>query len=581
MRDENKAMCNDLYEEVIEKYIKTLKRFREAWLNSSFHPKDELFQYADDDFYFYRFAVSREEQGRISLLDEIIYGVLERYNIDFEVPEVIRDAPFDFLINSDEGRFGYTFEDFYADDDINELLKEYSLDKAYIIRTVKGAENKYIIRNNNSFIEQRVNVSEITIQNFFETYFGKEEYCDFENAITDYVTRSRNIMGYQSIKVLSAMNLSSRKLFEEKILAEWDYEHSKYQIIDYTNPKIQNILYVGNYNLKDCWEEIKSRYLKEGLFKAMIGTESFAESFITSEWLYYSLKGKENFDYTSIVSGYLKSIEQLLCKLVMLNMDNNCVISLKGDKTTKQKVLTDGVVVYEMKRDKVTKTFVKNVAKFGWEKWLKFPYIDFTNTQKDYMDSSIGTFEYFFRNNPNIYTDSNLSKVICDMVSCFRTECRNGYFHTHNLHSEDIVDKTRENAILLYAILLGCVKSALDKKNSLGIVQEDKFDSICKEIRELRHYRPDFTFVYADGTEKKMIYDTINNTPEYTSDGVEHYDSLFFYEVEDFSLETYEKLDTPIRNEWKRLLTRENIPKRIFYFDIKKNIHEVTPELFQ
>ena len=82
MRDENKAMCNDLYEEVIEKYIKTLKRFREAWLNSSFHPKDELFQYAADDFYFYRFAVSREEQGRISLLDEIIYGVLERYNID-------------------------------------------------------------------------------------------------------------------------------------------------------------------------------------------------------------------------------------------------------------------------------------------------------------------------------------------------------------------------------------------------------------------------------------------------------------------------------------------------------------------
>lgn len=87
--------------------------------------------------------------------------------------------------------------------------------------------------------------------------------------------------------------------------------------------------------------------------------------------------------------------------------------------------------------------------------------------------------------------------------------------------------------------------------------------------------------MYADGTEKKMIYDTINNTPEYTSDGVEHYDSLIFYEVEDCSLETYEKLDTPIRDEWKRLLTRENIPKRIFCFDIKKNIHEVTPELFQ
>lgn len=579
MHNVNKVLCKGIYEEIIEKYIKNLKRFREAWLKSSFHSKDELFQYADDDFYFYRFAVSREEQERISLLDEIIYGVLERYGIDFKVPEVRRNAPFDFLINSDRGRFGYTFEDFYVDDDINELLKEYNIDKAYIIRTVNGLENNHIIRNNNSFIEQGLNVSEITIQYFFETYFGKEEYWDFETAITDYITQSKNIMGYQAIEVLSAMNLSSRKLFEEKILNEWDYEHSRYQIIDYANPKIQNILYVGNYDLKDSWKEIKARYIGEGLYKAMIGAESFSESFITSEWLYYSLKGKDNFDYTSIVSGYLKSIEQLLCKLVMLNMDNNCVILLKGDNATKQKALTEDVIVYEMKWDKGTKSFVKNIAKTGWEKWLKFPYIDFTSTQKDYMDSSIGTFEYFFRNNLNIYIDSNLSKVICDMVSCFRIECRNGYFHTHNLHDRAIVDKTRENAILLYAILLGCVKSALDKKNSLGIVQEDKFDSVCKEIRELRNYSPNFIFAYADGGKKKMIFDTINNMPGYTPDGVEHYDSLIFYEVEDFSMETYEKLDTPIRSEWKRLLTRENMPKRIFCIDVKKKIHEVSSEL--
>lgn len=110
---------------------------------------------------------------------------------------------------------------------------------------------------------------------------------------------------------------------------------------------------------------------------------------------------------------------------------------------------------------------------------------------------------------------------------------------------------------------------------------EDRFDSICKEIRELRHYRPDFTFVYSDDSEKKIVYDTINNTPEYTKDGVEHYESLIFYEVEDFLLGTYEKLDTPIREEWKRLLTRDNLPKRIFCLDVKKMIHEVTPELLQ
>ena len=122
---------------------------------------------------------------------------------------------------------------------------------------------------------------------------------------------------------------------------------------------------------------------------------------------------------------------------------------------------------------------------------------------------------------------------------------------------------------------------ALDRKNDLGIILEDRFDVICKEIREIRHYRPDFIFVYEDGSQKKMIYDTIDNIPEYTEDGVEHYESLIFYEVEDFSIETYEKLDTAIGEEWKRLLTRGNLPKRIFCYDVKKNIHEVTPELLQ
>lgn len=578
---EKRILCTDIYERETEKAIKTLKRFREVWLRSAFRSNAELFQFADDDFYFYRFAVDREEKNRILLLDNILYEVLCRYSIDFEIPEDREGAPFDFIINTRTGRVGYSFEDFYSDDDIAEILNDYKISKAYIIRTVRGKENIHVLKRNECYKNENMSVEEVEIQKFFEEYFSVDEYYEFEKYISEYVSKSRNIMGYQSIKVLSAMNLSARKLFEEKLLRDWDYEHSKYQIVDNNNSKIQNILYVRNFEFGNDWTKIKENYVGNALYKAMIGTEDFAESFITSEWLYYSLKGSENFDYTAIVSGYLKSIEQLLFKLVMLNIDNNCVISLKGDKDTKQKAIDNAVVVYEMKWDKNTKTFKKFIAKAGWEKWLKFPYIDFVENQKEYMDSSIGTFEYFLRNNQNIFIEGNLSKVICDMVSCFRTECRNGYFHTHNLHDSSIVDKTRENAILLYAILLGCVNKTKDKKEDLGILVEDRFDSICKEIREIRRYRPDFIFVYEDGTEKKMIYDTINNTPEYTEDGVEHYEYLMFYEVEDFSLETYEKLDTPIKEEWKHLLTRENLPKRIYCVDIKKNIHEVSSDLLQ
>lgn len=148
----------------------------------------------------------------------------------------------------------------------------------------------------------------------------------------------------------------------------------------------------------------------------------------------------------------------------MLNIDNGCVTSLKGDKSTKKKVFENAVTVYDVKWDNKSKSIVRNKIELGKDKWTQYPYIDFINVQKEYMDSSIGTFEIFLRNNPNIFVDVTISKTICDIVSCFRTECRNGYFHTQNLYDSEIVDKTRENAILLYAVLLGSVKKNVEKK---------------------------------------------------------------------------------------------------------------------
>ena len=573
------ALCADIYEEEIDADIKTLKRFREAWMRHSFHSESEMFQYADDDFYFYRFAIDREEKSRISFLDSIIYRVLERYGVDFETPDQRERAPFDFIINAEDGRLGYSFEMYY-EDELPEIFDRLRIDKAYVIRTIHGTESKFITWNNERYKRENKQIEEIPIQLFFEKYTSKQEYQEFERHINRYIEESRKILGYQSIKVLSKMNLSSRKLFEEKVLRNWDYENKRYQIIDSNNPKIQTIAYVQDYDLKEYWIKIRQNYVDEKLYKSMVGTESYAESFITSEWLYYSLKGTENFDYTAVVSGYLKSIEQLLCKLVMLNIDNGCVISLSGAKKIRKKAIDNGLTFYDLKWDKSSNSNVKTVVDLSKERLPAYPYIDFTEEQKEYMDSSIGTFEFFLRNNPSIFIDTSVSKAICDMVSCFRTECRNGYFHTHNLHDASIIDKTRENAILLYAILLGAVAIAKDKKAELGIISEDRFDLICKEIREIQHYTTDFIFEYNDGTEKKMVYDGINNVAEYTEDGVEHYESLIFYEVDDFSLETYEKLDTPIRKDWKRLLTRDTLPCRIHCYGKNSN-HEVSPELLK
>ena len=559
--------CKDIYANEMEKSIKSLKRFREVWLRSPSTWNCELFQYADSDFYFYRFAIERQEKNTEMLLTNILYRIMERYEFDFEIPEC-KKAPFIFILCEDGERIGFRFSDFYSDEDINVILDEYELDKAFIIRTWKpGKTNEWILRENKQYQKDGIKLKVITISEFFEAYFGVDEYNLFAEYLKRYLQDAREITGYKSIKFLSSMNLATQKIFEEKFLVDWPYKEYQYQIIDANNEKIQKYLYLSSFKFSDTVLNTMERsYLSDKIYRTMIGINEYSESFITSEWLFHSLKEKKNFDYTSVISGYLKSIEQLLYKIVMLNVDNNCKISMSKANDVVKEAKSNNIITYNRKKGN-WKTVPLNEKGYN--------YIDLTSTQSKYMDSSIGTFEFFLRNNPHIFIDQSLAETVADMVSCFRTECRNGYFHTHNLNNWDIAEKTRDNAVYLYFVLLGTCIIPAAKCNELGIMAEDSFDVLCRKIREFRHYSSEFIFEYTDGRKQNLIYDFLNNTIEYTDEGVEHYQSLLFYEVEKFSLDAYQQLDAGIKDEQKVYLTRDSIPYKIFGVHRNRELEEI------
>lgn len=564
-----KIDCSDIYIDETGNSIKTLKRFREAWLGSSFSWNTELFQYADSDFYFYRFAIDRQERSKDLLLTKILYRVMERYGISFQGPKEPEKAPFVFIIDDKEHRIGYRFNHFFEGQDVNQIVRNYNVDEAVIIQTTRqGKADKWILRDNEQFRREGVNLKVISLRSFFITYFGLEEYNVFLTYLQDYLADAKDIMGYQSIKFLSYMNLATQKLYEQKELADWDYHHYSYQIIDSNNKKTQNYLYLDSTPFPPFFlQAMENNYLSGGLFKAMVGNSEFAESFTTSEWLYHSLSGKKNFDFTSVISGYLKSVEQLLYRIVMLNVDNSCKISMSNANDVITEAISNNIIVYQLKGDKWQ--VVPANAK------LKYKYIDLTSEQTQYMDNTIGTFEFFLRNNKHIFVDSQYAKTIADMVSCFRIECRNGFFHTHNLTDWDVVEKTRSNAIFLYYVLLGGCKIPSNKMSELGIISSDAFDSLCKKIREFKNYNVEFIFEYTDGKKLNLIYDFKNNTAEYTEEGIEHYEKLLFYSVDEFSLKAYEQLDKEIREEQKVYLTRENLPSRIFGVHRNRELEEI------
>lgn len=563
------ALSDRIYSEEFKKYIQTQKRFREAWREFDAPWNHELFQYANEDFYFYRFNISRMEKNTHALLRDIIFRLLILYKVDWSKGI----APILFKCKvSNSLTVGYTFDVFYENDDIAEICRKNRVDKLFVLRTWKRTHEKELVaRENSQYESHSIAIRAIGLSDFFASQFGEEEYQRFESQLSTFLKEMYDLVGYRSIKFLSSMNLATQKLVLEKKLIEYASKRMCYTIIDQTKPEVQNYLYVDGYSFPtDIENTIQSNFTNAGLYKVLLGSAEFAESFVTSEWLFHSLEGTEHYDYTSIISGYLKSVEQLLLQIVRANVDNNCKITLKSNK--KNDAIQAGVSRYTFVFDKKKKAYVFRPILDS----SKFPveYIDLVSNQMDYMDSDLGTFEYFLRNNPDVFfsqlqqqstvNQKTYCAIIADMVSCFRAECRNGYFHTHNLKDWDTVVKIRENALMLYTLLLGGCDLPSSKTVNLQMPAHDWFDTLCIKIQSNRRATLDYVFEYSDGHKIFAVFDFRNNTKEYTDAGMEHYDSLRFYCVPDFSLESYEKLDDGTFDSSMITLTRESVPHKIF-----------------
>ncbi len=105
-----------------------------------------------------------------------------------------------------------------------------------------------------------------------------------------------------------------------------DYSKLRYEIIETAhssdksrNKAIQNanrVLDGADYSV------ITENFVKKKLYFALVGKEEYAKCFVTSEYMFQIFNGGGGFEYTTIVCGYLKSIEQLAKKLLDTTLIN-------------------------------------------------------------------------------------------------------------------------------------------------------------------------------------------------------------------------------------------------------------------
>lgn len=135
--------------------------------------------------------------------------------------------------------------------------------------------------------------------------------------------------------------------------------------------------------------------------------------------------------FVSIVSGYLKSIEQLIW----------AIIELKKEKTFSIKSKLGGLVEFSMENE-------------------------------DVIDGTLWSLEQVIKHNSwMVEVNYHARNYMIQAIDDWREKHRNGYFHRDNLQSEAKVKEIRNQTLQLYFLILGGCKIKKEDFERLGIEQ--------------------------------------------------------------------------------------------------------------
>lgn len=399
-------------------------------INDYLNMVSPLFSLGDDRFASYHSMVDTNEYRAAKAIERIavelvkerklqyfaLYPIAKEYQA-LNDTEKNKTRPLQLVIKEEAKTIGVVF--CTRSDKSEYILKYeqgmYKVDALQIVTMVAPSDENYNLyfkpsndfRHNYGFA-----VEEITIRQFWEKHFGVEEYTRLVNYVNDFNEKATAIIGFQTIVTPTDKAIAN---FKSKTGVELVNRSYIEQIPDNIYSKQIEIL---NHN-----------YIERGLWRAMIGSSNFALSFITSEWYYSIYQLTENLDLTPVVTGYLKSIEQLLFAIINLAKGSGITIKSKDNAI-----------------------------------------IEFTEDTENTADTTLWALEQVIAHNGKILdVNKYVREHLVATVDDWREKHRNGYFHKHNLQSIEKVKEIRERAFQLYFLILGSCTVKDSQLDILGI----------------------------------------------------------------------------------------------------------------
>lgn len=513
-----------------------------------------MLRLGNDEFYEYAyFERTLECFVRDLLINTILHDLFTIQDIESMWPdnknyvrystESIEDIfPFEFIFINNGKKIGVRYTGLCAGE-AAELAEKYEIEEIMQIKwndeltTRECDQEEYDV---------------ITPAEFFKRFLSTEEYELFLSKVLPVVEAANAEIGFETIPRLSLRYLSNFKAEVNEELRHLEIEKLRYKVLPDSKCKEDlSLLCLAD----EDYTIVRKNFIGRGLYKALLGNAGYAKCFITAEYQYKVFKSGNNFDYTSVVCGYLKFIEQLIYKLTKIRLHYNdghdLWIKSRSLKKKQREKLADAIRMNPDPKSNATQILHKK-------------------EYESYFDITLNPLIWFIHDDDNGWLISDNSRtVIHKLLRNFADECRNDHFHKDNIDVYDIVTCIRNNTLLLAAVLLGGYKltgNYLSDCQELGI-DDDSFDKMYKKIQELPRGITKF-IVYFDGQVPIKAYRYFTQEPTvYDDNGSVGASKIRFVSVDEFSGDEY---DRAMQGEYKSrefTLTNDNMPVKISYIN--------------
>ena len=543
-------------DDAIEFFLKRIKAISENGPYRKYRKKSSAFpilKLGNDAFYEYAyFERTLEWFVRDLLINKILRELFMIHDIKSIWPdnknyvqystEAIEDIfPVEFTILTNGKKIGVRYADLCTEE-VDELMKKCEVERILQIKWVDELTD---------YEESQKEYDVITPTDFFKEYLSMSEYHLFMLKVLPAIEAANAEIGFETIPRLSLRYLSNFKADVDAFLCNTAFEQMRFQVLPGSKekkPLYDQVLSPDDYEILD------RNFKQRGLYKALLGTEGFAKCFITAEYQFQVFKQGYSFDYTSVVCGYLKAVEQLLYKLLQINLDfpSQDVLWIKKNS-----------LIIPKEKYVLGETVQPNPE-------TRKPKVVFKRELEEYFDITLGPMIRFLYDNKNGWeiSDDGQSKVHSFLLY-FASSCRNGYFHKENIDDFEMVSRIRNDAILIFYLLLGGYKLTGDHQkdmDKLGI-NDDSFDRMYKKIQELPRSVKKF-ILYFDGQKPLKAYRHFTQEATvYDNNGSVAASEIIFVAVDEFSRDEYDCAMQGRYRENEFALRRDNTPAKISYLN--------------